>query len=73
MKLVNGPTNGFSHSIYLNSIYLNVYPFEVVFRYQDKQLQVAENYTYLFNLRPNIYKYWCLNSHFISNNRDLVD
>ena len=29
---------------------------EVVSRYRDSQPQVAENYSYLFNLRPNIYK-----------------
>ena len=28
--------------------YLNFYPFEVVSRYRDPQLQVAENYSYFF-------------------------
>ena len=32
----------------------NLHPLEVVSRYHDPQLQVAENYSYLFNLRPNI-------------------
>ena len=52
-------------------------------RYRDPQLprlclatathnfQVGENYSYLFNLRPNICKSWCLNAHFILNNCDL--
>ena len=31
-------------------IYLNFQPLEVVFRYRDPQLQVGENYSYLFNL-----------------------
>ena len=30
---------------------LNFHPLEVVSRYRDPQLQVAENYSYLFNLR----------------------
>ena len=32
-------------------IYLNFHPLEVVSRYRDPQLQVGENYSYLFNLR----------------------
>ena len=32
-------------------IYLNFHPLEVVSRYRDPQLQVSENYAYLFNLR----------------------
>ena len=35
-------------------IYLNFQPHEVVSRYRDTQLQVAENYSYLFNLSTNI-------------------
>ena len=54
-------------------IYLNFYPREVVSRYRDPQLQVAENYTYMFNLSTNICKSWCLDKYFISNNSDLVD
>ena len=38
-------------------IYLNFHTLEVVSRYRDPQLQVAENYSYLFNLRPNICKF----------------
>ena len=33
---------------------LNFHPLEVVSRYRDPQFQVAENYSYLFNLRPEI-------------------
>ena len=33
---------------------LNFRPLEAVSRYRDPQLQVGENYSYLFNLRPNI-------------------
>ena len=36
---------------------LNFHPPEVVFRYRDSQLQVVQNYSYLFNLRLNIGKY----------------
>ena len=32
--------------------HLNFHPLEVVSRYRDPQLQVEENYSYLFNLRP---------------------
>ena len=37
-------------------IYLNFRPLEVVSRYRDPQLQVVENYSYLFNLSMNISK-----------------
>ena len=30
----------------------NFHPLEVVSRYRDPQLQVGENYSHLFNLRP---------------------
>ena len=54
-------------------IYLNFQPLEVVSRYRDPQLQVAENYSYLFNLSTNICKLSCLDTHFIPSNGDLVD
>ena len=54
-------------------IYLNFQPLEVVHRYRNPQLQVAENYSYLFNLKTNIDKSWCLDTHFIPNKSDLVD
>ena len=43
-------------------------------RYRDPQLQVGENYSYLFCLilGPNIYKSWRLNAHFIRNYSDLI-
>ena len=37
-------------------IYYNFQSLEVVSRYRDPQPQVIENYSYLFNLTPNIYK-----------------
>ena len=37
-------------------------------RYRDPQIQVDENYSYLFNFIPNINKSLCLNTHFIPNN-----
>ena len=43
-------------------IYLNFQPLEVVFRYRNPQHQVGVNYSYLFNLRQNILKSWCLNT-----------
>ena len=49
---------------------LNFHPLEVVSRYRDPQLQVGENYSYSFNLRPNIYKSWCLDTYFVPNNCD---
>ena len=49
---------------------LNFNPLEVVSRYRDPQLQIGKNDSYLFNLRPNIYKkYWC---RFSPNTSDLV-
>ena len=39
-------------------------------RYRDPQPQVAQNYSYLFNLSTNIYKSWCLDTYSIPNNRD---
>ena len=48
-------------------IYLNFQSLEVVCRYRDPQLQVAENYSYLFNFITNICKSWCLETHFIPN------
>ena len=51
---------------------LNFHPREVVSRYHDPQLHAGENYSNLLNLRPHIFKYWCLNSHFIANNTDLI-
>ena len=51
---------------------LNFHPLEVVSRYHDQHLQVAENYSYLFHLRPNICKFSCPNTHFIPNNCGLA-
>ena len=38
-------------------IYLHFQPLEVVSRYRDTQLQVAENFLYLFNSSTNICKF----------------
>ena len=38
-------------------IYLIFEPLEVVSRYRDPQLQVVENYSYMFNLKPDINKF----------------
>ena len=54
-------------------IYLYFQPLEVVSRYRDPQLQVAENYFYFLNCSKNMCKSWCLDTHLISNNSDLVD
>ena len=54
-------------------IYLNFHPLEVLSRYRDPQLKVAENYSYLFNSGTNIWKSLCLDTHSIPNNSDLVD
>ena len=56
-----------------NQIYLNFHPLEVVSRYRDPQLQVDENYSYLFILRQNICKSECLNTHFVPSSSDLSD
>ena len=52
--------------ILLSLIYLNFHPLEVVSRYRDPQLEVGENYLYLFNLSTNICKFWCVDTHFIN-------
>ena len=45
----------FVHPVLELTICLLIYhPLEVASRYRDPQLQVGENYSYLFNLRPNI-------------------
>ena len=54
-------------------IYLHFHPLEVVSRYRDPQPQVVENYSYLPNLGPNIYKYLCSNINFTPNISDLID
>ena len=51
-------------------IYFNFHPLEVVFRYRDPQLQVSENYSYLFNFSTNIYKSH-LDTYFIPNKHRL--
>ena len=48
--------------------YLNFQPLAAVSRYRDPQPQVVENYSFLLNFKPNIYKSCCLDSHFIPNN-----
>ena len=45
-------------SVTAQLIYLNFQPLEVVSRYRDSQPQAVGNYSYLFNLRPNIKKSW---------------
>ena len=46
-------------------IYLIFQPLQVESRHRDTQLQVAENYYYLFNLSLKNGKSWCLDSfHF---------
>ena len=35
---------------------------------RDRQLQVGDKYSYLFNLRANIFKSEYLNTHFVHNN-----
>ena len=47
---------------------LNFQPHEVV----SPQLQMAENYWYLFNSTPKLCKYLYLNTHFNPNNSDLI-
>ena len=50
-------------------IYLNFHPIEVESRYRYPQLLINEDSAYLFNL---MYKSWCLNTHIIPNNCDLI-
>ena len=48
---------------------------EVHIPYSDKLIKyiyIMPIYAHLFNLRPNIYKSWCLSRHFIPNNIDLT-
>ena len=48
----------------------NLYPFEVVSRYRDTQLQVGKKY--LPNVRPSICKSERLKTHFIPSDSDLI-
>ena len=57
--------------VYAKFIYLNFQPLEVLDRGGETQPQVVENYSYFFNLRPNIYKSLWLKIHIIPNNSDL--
>ena len=54
-----------SHSIYIFT-HLNLW------RGSETQLQVGENYSRLFNLRPNLRKSLCLNTHFVRDNIYLI-
>ena len=47
--------------------HLNFHPLEVVSRQRDPQLEVVKKYSFSFNLRANICKSCCLNTHFIPN------
>ena len=44
------------NSLPIKSSYLFFHSLKVVSRYRDPQLQMGENYSYLFNLIPNICK-----------------
>ena len=39
---------------------------------RDPQLQVVEDFSYLFSLKSNICKSWYLSPHLILNNSDLI-
>ena len=52
--------------------HLNFHRLEAVCRYRDPQLQVGENYRYIFKLRRYIFISWCLNTHVNPNNSDLL-
>ena len=45
---------GYFNSLPAKISYLNFHLLEVVGRYRDPQLQVGENYSYLFRFRPNV-------------------
>ena len=47
--------SAFFHPLNAKLNNLNFHQLEVVSRYRDPQLQVGENYSSLFNLRPNIF------------------
>ena len=40
---------------------------------RDPQFQVGNNYSYLFISRSNISECWYLKTHFIPNNKGLID
>ena len=55
---------GLTFNLFLAQLsYLSFHPLEVVSRYRDPQLQVRENYSYLW-------KYLRLSSHFFAGNCD---
>ena len=48
--------------------YLNFTHLKLCLATATHNIQVDGNYSYLINLRPNICKSWCLNTHFIPDN-----
>ena len=62
-------TCNFTH-IPTETSYLNFHVLGVESHFRDPQQQVGENYPYLFNSRPNIFKSSCLYTHFIPTNSD---
>ena len=55
---------GDTHPAIAKLVILNFQTLEVVGR--------VANYSYLLDLRPNIYKFCCLNSQFIPDNSNLI-
>ena len=51
---------------------INFHLLQIVSRYRDPQFQVGANYTYVYNLRPNICKSWYMNTYFVPNNSDFT-
>ena len=57
----------------LNKYNLIFHQLEVVSRYRDPQLPVGKNYSYLYNLIPNLANHdLILKTHFIPNVSDFV-
>ena len=72
-KYVTGVIRAYVDPYHAKLIYLNFHPLKVASRCCDPQLQVAENYSYLFNLSTNICQSQCLDTHSRPNNSNLVD
>ena len=59
-----------AYSFNLTKIYTHMKLCLATATHNLKWVKITHNY--LFNWWPNIYKYWCLNTHFVLNNCDLI-
>ena len=57
---------------YVNPLPTKLYYLNFLSRYHEPQLHLGDNYSYLVTLWQHIFKSWCLASHFVPSNSDLI-